>query len=262
MRSAPEPISVDEALRTTRTVIEVAAKESETIGLRSERYQDAFCIANIRSFDDLQSLGLVPRGISEEASRSALAEDDREYQARFQEFQARHADSRSKENCHCDDGRSQVKPVSRRRTQSNLSALLPERYRSSVEGPNSGVVHVYQHLRRWFDKPAMYLVGLVRAQGIVIGFDSTLTMDATVSVVHASFINISSGGRLKFLAGMVNVRCDSLDGPSSAGDPPPYHPPPDGGSGWPPPGPWPPLRTAEETAEKYLQGYSKVRRAY
>jgi hypothetical protein len=259
MRLAPLPISVEEAMRASEIVIEVPANQTFTVGIHSEQYPDAYCIANVRSFDDLHTLGLVPRGISEEASRSAIAEDDREFQVRARDFQLRQSTTRTTSDCPCRGDHSQSMPISRRKTQPNLAALLPERFRGTGGEPSPGVLHIYQHLRRWFDKPSLYLVGLVRSQAIVIQANSVLVMDSSVSLVQASFINISSGGRLKLLAGMVNVRCDSLNGPASEEDPPPYHPPTHDNP-WPP-ARWPPLRSGEEIAARYLPGYSNVQKA-
>ena len=255
MRATPVPMAVDEALRATSIVIDVPARESETIGLRSERFSEAFCIANVRSFDEMQVLGLVPRGFSEHEARLAVAEDDREHQARTRELQQARAGSSRASGCGCEGEKIKV---SRRRTQANLSALLPEHFRRAAEGADASAAHVYQHLRRWLDKPAMYLVGLVRAQGIVVREDSLLVMDAAVSLVNASFINIFSGGRLKFLAGSVNVRCDSLNGPASDEDPPPYHPPIDNDDNTPIR--WPPIRSGDEIAAKHLPGYYRASR--
>jgi hypothetical protein len=140
-----------------------------------------------------------------------------------------------------------------------LTESLPSPFRGAIGVDDPSVIHVYHHLRRWIDKPARYLVGLVRAEGIVVHADAVLLMAPTVSVVDVSYIAIGSNGRLRFQGGMVNVRCDTLTGPpddaGGTGGPSPGHTPP-----WPPEGQWPPLRSAEEIAAKYLPGYSRERR--
>jgi len=85
-------------------------------------------------------------------------------------------------------------------------------------------------------------------------------MSPAVHVVDVNAIFIGSNGRLKFQSGSVNVRCNTLNGPlESAGPVGPHGPPPDHS---PPADPTRPhLMSAEELAEKYLQGYSRERRA-
>jgi hypothetical protein len=121
------------------------------------------------------------------------------------------------------------------------------------------VILVYHHLRRFFDKPQRYLVGVVRSNNIIIGFDGVLVMSPSVTVVDANLIDIGEGGRLRFQGSSVSVRCETLNGRSESSPPGPHGPPPGHTPPWPPPI-WPPLKSAEDIAARFLPGYSRERR--
>ena len=254
MREFPEPVDVEYALRATGIQIEVPSGEMVTIGPFEARYADAYRVAEVRSFEDLQSLGLVPRGLSEQTARDALLSDDRA-------FRERRGDAAERSACACEDASAApAARIRRSRIQASLGEALasPSRKSSALDDP--GVIHVYHHLARWFDKPARYLVGVIRAQNIFIGWDGILVMSPTVTVVDADVIDIADSGRLKFQASSVNVRCATLNGRFPLPSPGSHGPSPGSTPPYPPPGPWPQLRSTKETAARYLRGYARERR--
>ncbi len=253
MPDFPQPIPVDDALRPNDIQIDVPPGEILTIGPFEQRYTDAFRIAEVQSFEGLQALGLVPQGISEQDATDALTADDRE-------FRQRRRDVGEPTTCSCQDPHAvQARPVSRSRIQPHLTEALSSPYRRLAALDDPGVIQVYGHLSRWFDKPARYLVGVVRADNIIIGYDAVLVMSPTVSLVDVNLIDIGAGGRLRFQGSSVNVRCETLNGRSESSVPGPHGPPPGHTPTFPPPT-WPPLRSAEDIAEKYLPGFAKEQR--
>jgi len=148
MYEVPEPISVEDALRGNETQIEVAPGEILSIGPLEERYSEVYRIAEVLSFEDMQALGLVPLGVSEQQAGEALIADDHEFRRRQPDFGARSMSP-------CQETNSvQARPISRSRIQTNLAEALPSPFRGSIILDNPDVMHVYHHLRRWFDKPA------------------------------------------------------------------------------------------------------------
>jgi hypothetical protein len=108
MREFPEPIYVEDALRGNGVQIEVPPGEILTIGPFEERYADVYRIAEVRSFADLQALGLVPDGISEQEASAALVADDRDFRGR--------RDLGDRPNASCQDGRpAEARAISRSR---------------------------------------------------------------------------------------------------------------------------------------------------
>ena len=259
MREFPQSIDVSRALQSNGVSINVPPGESLTTGPFEARYAEAYRIAEVRSFADLQSLGLVPRDLSEEVARDAMLGDDDEF--RTLRRTARNAAERGECSCH-EQTAGHGSSIRRSRVQSRLSEALASStrgFRSAAAREDAGVVHVYQHLRRWFDQPANFLVGLVRANTIFIETDGLLVMSPTVNVLDVDTIDIRLGGRLKFQGSSVNVRCGTLNGEPEP--PPPVHGPSPGHSAdWPPPI-WPPVMSVELKAARYLPGYAREKRS-
>jgi hypothetical protein len=158
MREFPEPISVEDAVRSNEIQIEVAPEETLSIGPFEERYSEAYRIAEVLSFEDQQTLGLVPLGVSEQQASEALIADDHG-------FEERQRDIRVRSEYSCREINSvQGRAISRSRIQTNLTEALPSPFRSSMTLGDPGIIHVYHHLSRWFDKPdtaRFIVVGLV-----------------------------------------------------------------------------------------------------
>jgi hypothetical protein len=259
MREFPQSIDVSRALRSNGVSINVPPRESVTIGPFEARYAEAYRIAEVQSFDDLQALGLVPRTLSEDVAREAMLGDDDEF--RTLRRTARNAPERGECSCH-EQAAGHGSSIRRSRVQSRLAEALASSmpaFRNSAAREDAGVVHIYQHLRRWFDQPARFLVGLVRANNIFIETDGVLVMSPTVSVLDVDTIDIRLGGRLRFQGSNVNVRCSTLNGEPEA-PPPVFGPSPGHTAPWPPPI-WPPVISLEERAARYLPGYAREKRS-
>jgi len=71
-------MSAKEALRREPKDLEVSAGSTVTLSPDDREYAEHFARVEIKSFDDLQLLGLVPRGLSEDKVRRAIDEDDAE----------------------------------------------------------------------------------------------------------------------------------------------------------------------------------------
>jgi hypothetical protein len=259
MREFPQSIDVGRALQSNGVTINVPPRESITIGPFETRHAETFRIAEVRSFSDLQSLGLVPRNLSEDVARDAMLGDDDEF--RTLRRTARSAPEHGECSCHEQEA-GHGPSIRRSRVQSRLAEALASSmpaFRRSAAREDAGVVHIYQHLRRWFDQPAAFLVGLVRANSIFIETDGVLVMSPTVSVLDVDTIDIRLGGRLRFQGSSVNVRCGTMNGEPEP-PPPVFGTPPGHTAPWPP-SPWPPLVSVEQRAARFLPGYAREKRS-
>lgn len=242
----PDPVPVKDAIRNTGRMIEIPEGGIDWLG-PFDSYADLYRIAEVFRFEDLQELGIVPDGLSEKETADALAADETAFLEAQQRTQA------ERHHCSCQEAGSRAaEPRRRSRQHTNLASLLRASYPRANATNDPGVRHVYHHLRRWFSKPERLLMGVASVENIVIGMDGTLVMAPTVHVVRANMIQLSSGSRLRFESGVVDVRCETLHGPPEDVDPPPpVHVP----ETWPPidrPPRRPPLRNG-----KYLRGYSR-----
>lgn len=145
MRKALEPVSVHEALRKNEIRIEVPPQEIRTVGPFEERYAEAFRVAEVKSFEDLQVLGMIPRELTEPRALDAIRADDAAFRDRHRELQ------RELRDCDCQEHSSaNVTSFRRSRIQSSLATLLPDHFRSrlDLDEVNPGILHVYGHLSR------------------------------------------------------------------------------------------------------------------
>jgi crotonobetainyl-CoA:carnitine CoA-transferase CaiB-like acyl-CoA transferase len=101
--------------------------------------------------------------------------------------------------CRCQDKSRAERP--RRRTHENLASAMRLSFTRSLRSDDPEVLKVNHHLKRWLGRSGPYLLGVVTAEIVNVGFDSTLVMSPTVHVFHAKKIYLSSGSRLRFEGG-------------------------------------------------------------
>lgn len=243
----PNPVPVKEAIRKTGRSIEIPKGGIDWFG-PFDSYAELYRIAEVSRFEDLQELGVVPAHLSEKETADAMAADE----AAFEEQQRVQAE---RHHCSCQDaGSRSAEPRRRSRQHANLASLLRTAYPRARANDDPGVRHVHYHLRRWFSKPVRLLLGVAAVENIIVGMDGTLVMAPTVHVVRANMIQLSSGSRLRFEGGVVDVSCETLHGAPEDTEPsssPPVHVPET----------WPhidrPPRRPPVMYAKYLTGYSR-----
>jgi hypothetical protein len=71
-------LSADEVVRQKLRDITVAEHESVQFSPDNREYADCFATVQLKTFSDLQTLGIVPRGPTEELVRNAITADDEE----------------------------------------------------------------------------------------------------------------------------------------------------------------------------------------
>lgn len=261
MSEFPEPISVEEALSANVPRIDVPEGAELSIGVYGNAFPRAFRVAEVVQFEELQTLGLVPDGISEEQASEAIKADGREY---HEALVSADSTDRANRGCSCEGTASRADPgparsLRRVQFQWNLAAALESPLRRPLEPGDLAVINAYAHLKRWFRRTASHLVGVTAASDINVLAGATLAMLPTVTVVHANHISIWPSGRLRLQAGSVFVRCAALNGVRAGTSPPP---PPGGGGGGlpptdpphvPPSGAWPRVYVPGITREAALQ---------
>ncbi|MGI5485015.1 hypothetical protein [Streptomyces lavendofoliae] len=254
----PEPISVEEGLSANVPRLDVPERTELSIGIYGNAFAQAFRVVEVVRFDELQTLGLVPHGITEQQASEAIEADERDYHKALVRV-----GNAGNHGCSCEgsangarshgDRREVISPR-RGQFQWNLVKMLESPLRRSVEPGDLAVINAYAHLRRWYRRSAGFLVGLTAASDIYVMAGATLTWLPTVSVVHANSINIWPGGRLEIQGGSVFVRCEKLNAARKGSSPPP--PPGGGGGGAFPPDP-PPPRPPGGWQRIYLPGIAQ-----
>jgi hypothetical protein len=196
-------------------------KEGETLMLSPSNREFAASMArvSIRSFEDLQLLGLAPKRLTEDKVRYAIAADDAEvYQLATRDLKV------SSHGCGCSgnehrSGGSAIRSAYnglRNRHNPALSRLLSDLYQAEVawDSPVAGVT------RKW--------VGALRLNPIIIAHlfgDIVIQRGATLSVaassksllawniyIHRTGKLVSQGGYLKIWAKSMRLFTDFLSG--------------------------------------------------
>lgn len=208
MRKLPDVVSVEAALRKPSRSINVPNGEVVTVGPFNE-HAKGFRLVEITNFEDLHRLGFVPDQVSEDHAVKALRADERAHR----EGVRRRTGISDPCSCGSQDG-NQTPRILRRHFQDNLIELLQPLYRQSLTADDPAVIHPFQRLQSWLNRPSRLLLGLYALEDINIGKNATLTMTPTVRALYANNINIDDFGRLHFQSGNVHVRCATLNGPT------------------------------------------------
>ena len=133
-----------EAIRNSGKDIEVPGEETQWFG-PFDSYADIYRIAEVKGFEELQELGLIPDGLSEQGVAEALAADETAY------LEARKRAQAEGHYCGCQDPASRHAVTRNREPRhANLANMLRLTHPRSSAVDDPEVQHVYSHLRRWF----------------------------------------------------------------------------------------------------------------
>jgi hypothetical protein len=210
-RELPTPVTVEEAMRDAEFDVTVPDGMVMAAGPFEAEYADAFRLAEVTAFADLQRLGFIPDLVDENSLVEAVRADERVFRGLLH----RRGTADPDPSCACAAGHADGAPtLARRHVQDRLVDLLQPLHRDVLRADDPAVLHAYHHARAWMARPNRYLVGIYALNDINIGDRATLTMTPTVQALHARDITIGDEGRLRFTGGGVHVRCRTLNGPS------------------------------------------------
>lgn len=209
------PCTATEALR--RDVIDLQVDDDEEVVLSSSdrAHHQYFARVKLGSFEDLQVLGLIPRGLRQEAIRMAIAADDEEA-LRLAEERARRDISPAP--CHCENQNERTRSFSeslrasfrvvRRDYNPALARVLSNHYGIELRWDSTLAISV----RGWssrFSKGALVTVALFR--DITIGRNARLEVDASSVELLARYIRIHRTGTLSHRGGYLRIWANSIE---------------------------------------------------
>jgi len=201
--------------RTPREVVSQEPQDMEipegahvSLAPASREMARLFCRVRLESFEDLQTLGFIPRGLAQDRFVRALAEDD---EAALKIAQ----DARQWSPRDCDGERSysdHVRSVYQQIRKSHhpaLAGLLSEHYHAPIawDAPVAGIA------RKWFVSlgPSAISILVVALKDIIIHRNATLTVDARSKALLANHIHIHRTGRLVYPGGYLKIWASSID---------------------------------------------------
>lgn len=196
-------ISAREALSRELSDIEVRENSERWLSPNDDEYAQHFASVRIRTFDDLQLLGLVPRKMVEAQVRHAIEADNSEAYRRAQSAVER-ASHASQCGCQCEDpGRARVPGgefrsaynAVRRFHNVSLAKVFSERYRSEFRWDDPAV----EVSRRWierFDSRRIAGITALFARDIRINRNAKLHVDSSAHSLFSRHIWIHRSGQL------------------------------------------------------------------
>jgi len=210
-----KPCSATEALR--RDVVDLHVDDDDQLVLSpTERtHHPYFSRIRLEAFEDLQVLGLVPRGLRQEAVRSAIASDD-EAVLRLAEERARRGEAAAP--CRCshpsarsgsfsDDLRTSYQAI-RRDYNPALARVLSNHYGTELKWDSNLAISVRGWASR-FSKQALVTIALFR--DIQIGRNARLEVEASSVELLARNIRIHRSGTLSHHGAYLRVWANSIE---------------------------------------------------
>lgn len=216
-------MSARESLRRDLKDLEVPAGSAVTLSPYEREYADRFARVEIKSFDDLQVVGFVPRGLSEDKVRRAIDEDDAE--ALRMAHNALANPPAAGGGCECahpgaaDAGRGDLRQHyerARKRFNPSLSRVISEHLRTRVEWDSPVAVAV----RKWAQRvgagggrygtaeyvPAhRFTILQLIIRDVIINRGATLHVEPSVQNFLARWILIHRTGRLVHGGGYLKI---------------------------------------------------------
>lgn len=196
-----DSLAAKEAIRQATRTIEVQENSELHLSPSNDGFADCFVQVQINSYEDLQILGLIPRGLTEEKVRRAVTDDDDEaYRMVSNSLQL------SNRNCNCMKRNGQIPKMHRdnfkqaytsirRNHQPALAKILSAHYNRSIrwDAPIAIIT------KRWYDYlnlPISKALLIALAKDIIIHNTAILTVASSIKSLLAHNIIIYKTGKL------------------------------------------------------------------
>lgn len=218
-RSECKPII--EVLQQRGDDIVIPKSKVVNVGPEEKEFAQFFHRVEVRSFDDLQELSLISKGLDEKRVQKAIADDDGEALSIAREYvkgRAKACDFESGQNMEATplklSYRSSLRTTFngiRKSHNIHLSRLLSDLHGEEVESHSliAAITHGW-FKRLLFLKVIPILVFLPK--DITIMHNATLNLSPSTNLLWANDIRIHIGGKLKINSSYVKIRCASVKG--------------------------------------------------
>lgn len=218
-RSDIKPI--DEALAQQREDILVTYSKEINVGPEEGEYTHLFHRVEVRSFEDLQALTLIPEKLDEKRTRDALRSDDESVLDMAQNsLNIRIRSCGCHESSSKEDAQMRLNSASdlrtiydtiRTRHNPQLAELLSEIYRREVAWDSLVAAHVHKWIQRLHVVQVIPL-WILLSKDITILNNATLHLSASTNLLWANDIRIHLGGKLRSNSSYTKIMCVSIQG--------------------------------------------------
>jgi hypothetical protein len=220
----PGVVSIKEVMQRKSESLIIPAEKTVDIGPDQKDYAKFFSVVQIRSFQDLQDLGLIPAELSEEKAKQAITRDGNEAFA-IAQTRLRQGSSPKPCSCHGEEGkqgeerpayRDQIRGVYnevRKAHHPNFAQVLSEVYRAEVAFDDPIVAHVHAFISGLYaGRFTVTKVPVLKIADITIQKNATMNVGSTTKLLFANDIRIYSGGKMKLNSSFTKIKCSSIQG--------------------------------------------------
>lgn len=215
-------ISIDEFLRQKGENFAVPRGQEVRVDPDDDRFASSTYRLEVRSFEDLEKMSMVPTGLPQKEVMEALAKDD----AESLDLAHRLLETRAKSGpCSCQATTGEQAPRKltyrselrieyngiRKSHNVHLARLLTNVHRRQVAWDSLLAAHTHGHFARLTEEPSIAVVVWLGFD-LVIMHNATLHIQPSVSQIKFNNINIHVGGRLNVLGSYLKIKCESIQG--------------------------------------------------
>ena len=218
-RSECKPIN--EVLQQRGDDIVIPKSKVVNVRIEEKEFAQFFHRVEVRSFDDLQELSLISKGLNEKKVQKAIADDDGEALSIVREYVKGRAEA-----CDCESGQNmEATPLKlsyrsglrttfngiRKTHNIHLSRLLSDLLGEEVE--SDSLIAAITH--GWVKRLAILKVmpiWVCLLKNITIMHNATLNLWPLTNLLRANDIRIHVGGKSNINSSYIKVRCASVKG--------------------------------------------------
>ncbi len=228
-REMPE-LTAREFVQQEPLSLVVAKGETVTLSPTNPELAHHFARVPMRTVEDLQVMGFLPRGLDIESLRTAVRDDDDFTRRDMEAWLERNPKAAKTVDEPCDCGASKARErtpqatmaqlfrLERKRVHPALSALLSEHYNNAI-APDDVVSRTTWRWVKYVERRLIpiYVLFPVLFQDITISADATLVAEHGTSSMLARDIYIHQTGTLRSLSSHLRIWASSIqtfDGPS------------------------------------------------
>jgi hypothetical protein len=204
-------MSAAELIRQDPRDLEVPEGTEVLLSPDDPQFAHHFARVDMRSYEDLQLLGFIPRGLDLDALRSAIRHDDEAAQQVAHERLARGnpCDDRERQETSYGSSLRELTAQIRRDYHPALSRLLNEHYRTTIELDSMRAGLTWKWASSLKELDAVSLVASL-FQDITVHKDATLRIDKTDRMLMASNIRIHKTGKIVRSGGYLKIWAHSI----------------------------------------------------
>lgn len=209
-------ISIEEALGKPREDLFVARDQSVTIGPDRREYSKYFHNVNIKTFNDLKSLHLIPEKLEENKVRESIKLDEEEA-LKVARLRMEVIISDLVTQPRYDTQLKKVYSSIRKGLNTNLARLISDTYESGtpfesrkmspilLDKQFNNLINIEERMKRLHGQ-------IATIKDITISNNAKLSVDPNVDTLFAKNIRIHQGGKLIIRGSFLKIVCDSMEG--------------------------------------------------